>query len=348
MTPLEASTRLLMHFDEASPASWVDSSGRRSRFNLLGGGANLVADGSSRFGSRCYSNVGSSGSYDGVRIPARTLPMPRYGVPYSLQCWVYMTANQPSTRVVVSIYSSPINDYVLDLRVDSSGRVLHVASGTILTTTSTLPLNQWNLIEATRDFAGTTRVFINGVVGVTGTTPSGFSADYNEADGAIGSSVSSSGSHFMGKIDELIYVHNYALNSADYSASLPSAAYGDVAFPSSGAAAGLLVRPGTSFAGVSPRSFASPVSLTDLRFGGRGTIADSVLENGTPDTPLRRKVWLMRDRDAQIIRETWSDAATGNYSFTNIDETQRYSVLSFDHLRNYRAVIADNLTPTVP
>ena len=45
------------------------------------------------------------------------------------------------------------------------------------------------------------------------------------------------------------------------------------------------------------------------------------------------------------MREQFSDAVTGVYDFKNIDETASYTVLSYDHLRNYRAVIADNLTP---
>lgn len=94
------------------------------------------------------------------------------------------------------------------------------------------------------------------------------------------------------------------------------------------------------------------VRLVRAESSGRGTIGlgvdpGEVLEQGTPNTPLRRRVWLMRDRDGVIVREAWSDAATGRYSFTEIDETLRYSVIAFDYMHNYRAVIADNLTPEV-
>lgn len=84
----------------------------------------------------------------------------------------------------------------------------------------------------------------------------------------------------------------------------------------------------------------------DMEFSGNGRIADTVKEKNTPvNTPLRRRVRLFRDIDGLMIRETWSDAATGAYSFQCIDERYTYSVVSYDHLGNYRAVIADHLTP---
>jgi hypothetical protein len=78
--------------------------------------------------------------------------------------------------------------------------------------------------------------------------------------------------------------------------------------------------------------------------GGLGRIAGTVKQAGTPDnTPLRRKVWLMRERDGMVIDEVWSDAATGGYVFEYVDPAQRYTVLAFDHERHFRAVIADNI-----
>lgn len=44
------------------------------------------------------------------------------------------------------------------------------------------------------------------------------------------------------------------------------------------------------------------------------------------------------------MRETWSDATTGAYSFTGLRLTAYY-VVSFDHTNTFAAVIADNLTP---
>ncbi|WP_315127197.1 hypothetical protein [Comamonas antarctica] len=92
----------------------------------------------------------------------------------------------------------------------------------------------------------------------------------------------------------------------------------------------------------------APIAFRDFEFGGRGRIFGTVKEKGTPvNVPLRRRVRLVRESDNALVRETWSNAATGEYSFTGIAERYTYSVISYDHLANYRAVISDRLTPEV-
>jgi hypothetical protein len=73
-----------------------------------------------------------------------------------------------------------------------------------------------------------------------------------------------------------------------------------------------------------------------------------VKEKALPaNAPLRRRVQLYNQRDGRLIRETWSDAATGDYAFDNIrgGDGTTYFVVGFDHTEQYRGVIADNLTP---
>lgn len=79
--------------------------------------------------------------------------------------------------------------------------------------------------------------------------------------------------------------------------------------------------------------------------GGNGTIAGTVKVKGTPDYPVSRRVRLYRDRDGALVGEQWSDPVTGAYAFTGLDPTQRYTSLAIDHTQNFRAVVADNLTP---
>jgi hypothetical protein len=62
---------------------------------------------------------------------------------------------------------------------------------------------------------------------------------------------------------------------------------------------------------------------------------------------LRRKVRLHREVDGLALRETWSAASTGAYVFTDINPAYTYYVVSFDYVQNYRAVVADNLTPDI-
>lgn len=84
----------------------------------------------------------------------------------------------------------------------------------------------------------------------------------------------------------------------------------------------------------------------DLQDGGQYRIYGTTKVDATPvDVPVRRRVQLYNQRDSRLVREVWSDATTGIYSFDNIRGDARYFVATFDHTNDKRAVIADNLTP---
>jgi hypothetical protein len=83
----------------------------------------------------------------------------------------------------------------------------------------------------------------------------------------------------------------------------------------------------------------------DMEFGGSGTIYGTTKIKGTPDTPTKARVRLLRDRDSLLARETWSDPATGAYSFTGIDIAQKFTVLAQDSNGAFRPVAASQLTP---
>lgn len=82
----------------------------------------------------------------------------------------------------------------------------------------------------------------------------------------------------------------------------------------------------------------------NIHFAGAGVIVGTVKEKGQPDQPLVRQVLLYSENTRLLVAETWS-AADGSYRFESIDPNQRYTVVSYDHTRQYRAVIADNLMP---
>lgn len=87
--------------------------------------------------------------------------------------------------------------------------------------------------------------------------------------------------------------------------------------------------------------------VRDMEHAGDGTIAGTVKVKGTPsNTPVARKVRLLRDVDAICIREVWSDPVTGEYTFSEIDQSVSYTVLSYDYTENFRAVAADRVVPT--
>jgi hypothetical protein len=88
---------------------------------------------------------------------------------------------------------------------------------------------------------------------------------------------------------------------------------------------------------------ASPRSI-DALDGGVYRISGTVKTKGTPDAPVKRMVYLFDHASWRVVRAQWSDPVTGAYSFDKI-RTGKFFVVAFDYLKDYRAVIADNLTP---
>lgn len=93
-----------------------------------------------------------------------------------------------------------------------------------------------------------------------------------------------------------------------------------------------------------------PHHTRNFYFGGGATISGTVKEKaaqaGAPNRPLVRRVQLFSSKTNVLVAQTWS-AEDGTYRFDHLDAGQTYTVIATDHLRNYRAVIADNLTPEV-
>lgn len=79
--------------------------------------------------------------------------------------------------------------------------------------------------------------------------------------------------------------------------------------------------------------------------GGAGRIAGTVKNAGTPDFPVWRRVRLLYRRDGRLVREVWSDPATGAYSFDYINPAYTYTVIAYDHTGQYNAEISDDITP---
>lgn len=88
------------------------------------------------------------------------------------------------------------------------------------------------------------------------------------------------------------------------------------------------------------------IGKRDQYFGGKGRVSGTTKEKHLPsNTPLRRRVGLIDESTRLLIREQWSDATTGAYSFDYVDMTRTYTVLSYDHTGAYRAVVADGQIP---
>lgn len=84
--------------------------------------------------------------------------------------------------------------------------------------------------------------------------------------------------------------------------------------------------------------------VTGVLGQGIGRVRGTTKDKGTPNVPVSERVRLYREHDGLLIREVWSAKGTGAYSFDYVDELQTYTVLSYDHEKNFRAVVADGLT----
>lgn len=94
-------------------------------------------------------------------------------------------------------------------------------------------------------------------------------------------------------------------------------------------------------------SAGSARSARDVVFGGNGRVYGTTKAKGSPNTPTKSRVRLLRERDGLLAREAWSDTATGAFEFRGIDLGQRWIVLAQDAAGAFRPVAASQLTPEV-
>ena len=110
---------------------------------------------------------------------------------------------------------------------------------------------------------------------------------------------------------------------------------------------GTLKAAGSSVPLASSKPLGKLLKAQDRLYGGLFGLSGTVKYKNTPtNTPVHRKVWLFREPDMRPIATTFSAATTGAYEFRYIAGDCKYTVVSFDYTQSYRAVIADNLSPT--
>jgi hypothetical protein len=95
--------------------------------------------------------------------------------------------------------------------------------------------------------------------------------------------------------------------------------------------------------GVRNKALVPILGQHDIYFGGVGQVVGTV--KNTPATPVRRRVLLIEEATRAVIRETWSEAATGAYFFGRVAMNTTYTVVSYDHTQAFRAVVADRVVP---
>jgi hypothetical protein len=77
---------------------------------------------------------------------------------------------------------------------------------------------------------------------------------------------------------------------------------------------------------------------------GTYQVGGTIKVDGSPDTPVARLVVLFDQMTLRYLQSTWSNATTGAYQFTHL-ANKPYMVMSFDYTLNFRAIVADRVTP---
>jgi len=291
---------------------------------------------------------------------------------FTIEGWVYPTAASSGSNTFAGIISrrnssSDNFSWVVyltgatgagDVRFEWSTTGSGAAGNAV--SASSVPLNQWSHFAAVRNGTSMT-VYLNGVGGTPATIATAvlFNASLPVAVGQLSQSISAN--NFTGFVDSIRISRGVARYTADFTpptAEFPNNSTddpnwtsvvllikGDPVSATPIALDDLLSKSDYVLSAASFQALDDVSNLFDMQYGGAGRIFGTVKVDSSPDVPVYRRVWLMNQRDAVIIRETWSDETTGEYEFTNIDESQKYSVISFDHTNNFRAVIADSVVP---
>lgn len=91
-----------------------------------------------------------------------------------------------------------------------------------------------------------------------------------------------------------------------------------------------------------------PAGYILLLDAGPYSATGTTKNTGTPsNTPVRRRVRLHDQPTGRALREVWSDASTGSYTFTNLRAGVFY-VMTLDHTGAYNGEITTDIVVPAP
>lgn len=287
---------------------------------------------------------------------------------FTVESWVYQTnrsgngglfgGNYYQTIVGNHVVGVPTNNGFNLLLMDGKPLLsLYLPDGSrdySLTASTPIPLNTWTYIAFVR--RGTVLTgWVNGVQVVTGSFTGATQA--TTRDTCVGMDASNA-AKLSGYIDDLRITKGLARYTAAFTpptASFPTSSDGRAFIPLSETPRGRHWRlavpgqeriAGAELPAFNLREVTMETSFLDAYHGGNGRLYGTVKEKKAPlDIPLRREVLLIDEASDLVIRKTWSDPVTGDYEFLGVKTGVKYTVLSYDHLNTYRAVIADAQVP---
>ena len=216
--PNFSSVALLMHM-EGSGATFTDSSSAGRSITAFGSATQSTAQ--SRFGSKSWLSVGSSGSYLSFGSGS-TLTMGTGD--FTIEMWLRLNSYAAAglwESTPIGGSGARFNGFIWYLVSGGAVYVFHNGSNIMSTSSAIIPLSQWSHVALSRA-SGTTRMYVDGSQ-VASTTSS-----YNDtaAGGTIGAFCDGSSNNIDGYIDEVRVTRGLARYSAS-TLTVPTAAFLD-------------------------------------------------------------------------------------------------------------------------
>lgn len=346
-TPTDVDPELLLLGNGANGSTTITDSSTPPKTVTAYGNAR-ISTAQSPFGgsSSIYFGGSGSGTGDHLKVPLSEAISPVGNENFTIEGWIY----KPSGTGYEVLFC---NGYGIQIYLNSGNIEVYLSSvatsGSYFVNALTGPansvvLNTWVHFALVRNETVVT-VYVNGVGGTPATGVTGLLPE-PVVDPRIGSWLAG-GYWYLGYLSNLRVKRGRVLYTANFTpptAAFSPGAAGDVTPLRSRPAAPTMV--GSVAIGDTQIIVNHGGVALDLEDGGLHRVTVTVKEKALPtNTPLKRKVRLHREPDGRPIRETWSDATTGECSFDYIRGDVTYYATAFDYLHNYRAVIADNLTP---
>jgi hypothetical protein len=348
-----SSVSLLLHGNGQNFATFIEDSSGTPKV-LTNNGVTLSTDQSKFGGSSIFFNpVNNYGQW--VKLSYSPVTDFEFPGDFTVETWLYplsFGANWGSFIASTGNQSSNLYGWHLLYGQAAMGNLIRMDTGIGAVNSNAPPaLNAWTHIAVVR--SGTSlKMFVNGVQQTETATCSGTVPATQFKMGSSGNDAGTTG--IAGYIEDFRVTKGVARYTADFTpptVQLPTATAAPLAnytatyrTVTSAPPAPLNI---TNYApsGAVAMVAASLLPTFDLEGFGAYQVVGTVKESSTPaNVPLSRRVRLIKELDGRLLKEMWSNPTTGAYAFTNIRGDLAYTVVTYDHLHNYRAVIADNLT----
>lgn len=262
---------------------------------------------------------------------------------FEIACRVFMGADSHDSyaRLLESKQFGALGGWNL-VRVENLNPPLirfHLSDGTTLVEAVTTNL-QWHYLEVRRR-GGQLGMLIDGQV--VSVVPSAH--PFTAGDLAIGGNFAG-GERIAANFNEVLVINGWSRPIESY--TLPPETAPKWWQPDRLRTAKAAVQWGASseLAPPSVQALARDIAGCDIQYGGTGRIFGTTKTKATPSNlPTKARVVLLHQRSKLLVRETWSDPDTGDYSFDGLDLRQEFLALAEDAAGNFRAVAAQRLLP---